>query len=140
MSDCKNTHKGHCLCGEISFEYWGKVNWCCHCHCESCRRNTSSAFTTFFGVPRKSYRFTGKKPGVYSSSPGQNRLFCTTCGAPVAFEGARYPDEIHFYMASLENPEILTPKFHVHYAEKLSWVELKDDLPKFDGFWEKQEK
>ena len=137
MPEHETLKKGRCLCGVTSFEYTGKENWCCHCHCESCRRNTSSPFTTFFGVPLSAYRFTGQHPGVYHSSPGQCRLFCTTCGTPIAFESTRFPHEIHFYAASLEHPENLTPQFHVHYAEKLPWIDLKDDLPKHSGFWKK---
>lgn len=137
MVDEKSVIKGRCLCGETTYEYTGKINWCCHCHCESCRRNTSSPFTTFFGVPLDAYQFTGKTPGVFNSSPGQRRLFCTTCGTPMAFESTRYPHEIHFYVASLENPEILIPQFHVHVGEKLAWIELNDDLPKHVGFFQK---
>ena len=134
MSKDTNLKKGGCLCGETTFEYSGKENWCCHCHCESCRRNTSSPFTTFIGVPNEAYKFTGKTPGMYESSPGARRMFCTSCGAPVAFEGDRFPHEIHFYASSLENPGDVKPTFHVHYAEKLPWITLDDDLKKHDGF------
>ena len=51
--------KGRCLCGRVSFEYHGPEIWRGHCHCESCRRNTSSPFTTWFGVSNSAYRFTG---------------------------------------------------------------------------------
>ena len=82
--------KGHCLCGAVSFEYEGPENWVGHCHCESCRRNTSSAFTTFMGVPNAAYRFTGIEPAVYQSSPGVRRLFCPKCGAPVAYDADKF--------------------------------------------------
>lgn len=122
--------RGRCLCGEVSFEYTGPENWRGHCHCESCRRNTSSPFTTFFGVPKIAYRFTGKQPSVYRSSPGVRRLFCANCGTPMAYESDRYPDEIHFYAASLADPAGFVPEFHVHWAEKVPWVTLADDLPR----------
>jgi hypothetical protein len=51
--------KGRCLCGRVSFEYQGPEIWRDHCHCESCGRNTSSPFTTWFGVSNSAYRFTG---------------------------------------------------------------------------------
>ena len=40
------SHKGRCLCGAVEFEFEGKPNWVAYCHCESCRRNTSSPTTT----------------------------------------------------------------------------------------------
>jgi|TARA_B100000809_G_C14881704_1_gene439425 hypothetical protein len=125
-----NIKRGRCLCSKTTFEYTGSENWCGHCHCESCRRNTSSAFTTFFGVPREAYHFTGAKPGVYESSKGVRRLFCTHCGTPMAFDADRYPNEILFYVVSLENPEELAPSFHLHFDERLSWTDIGDDLPR----------
>ena len=42
--------RGHCLCGQVTFEFTGSPLWCGHCHCESCRRATASPFTTWIGV------------------------------------------------------------------------------------------
>ena len=125
--------RGHCLCGAVSYEYSGPENWRAYCHCESCRRNTSSPVTAFFGVPRSAFRFTGKAPAVYRSSPGVRRLFCADCGTPMAYDSDRYPDEIHLYAASLEDPENYRPEGHVHCAERLSWFDVKDDLPRHPG-------
>ncbi len=123
---------GHCLCGQVTFEYEGPENWRGHCHCKSCRRNTSSAFTSFLGVPRTAASFTGRKPSVFASSPGVRRSFCGNCGTPMAYETDQYPDEIHFYAASLEDPANFRPDFHVHYAEHVSWADINDGLPRYD--------
>ncbi len=119
------------MCGEVTFEYSGAENWCGHCHCESCRRNTSSPFTTFFAVPNEAYRFTGRPPAIHHSSPGVRRLFCPKCGSPIAYDSDRQPDEIHFYPACMEDPGAYAPQFHVYYGEKLPWIEVSDDLPKY---------
>jgi hypothetical protein len=124
--------KGRCLCGAVTFEFDGPVNWSGHCHCESCRRTTSSAFTTFIGVPRKVCRFTGAAPQAYGSSPGVRRLFCGRCGSPIAYDAEAYPDEIHLYLASLEDPNAITPSSHAFYEEKLSWLEVDDGLPVYE--------
>lgn len=124
-----NLKHGRCLCGAVTFEYAGEENWRAHCHCESCRRQTSSPFTTFMGVPHGAWRFTGKAPSVYVSSPGVRRHFCGTCGAPVAFESDAFPDEIHFYAASLGDPADFAPQRHVHADEQLPWIHLNDGLP-----------
>ncbi|HIP78383.1 MAG TPA: GFA family protein [Kiloniellaceae bacterium] len=125
--------RGHCLCGAVSYEYDGPENWRGHCHCESCRRTTASPFTTFFGVDRTACRFTGAEPAVYHSSPGVRRLFCPTCGTPIAYESDRWPEETHFYAATLEDSRDFAPEFHVFWSERLPWVHLHDDLPKNDG-------
>jgi hypothetical protein len=127
-----SSKRGRCLCGEVSYEYSGPENWRGHCHCESCRRNTASPFTTWFGVPYAAFRFAGKPPKVYLSSPGARRSFCPNCGTPIAYEHEKYPGEIHLYAASLDDPTDFQPQFHVHYAERLPWVELADGLPRFE--------
>ncbi len=133
------TRIGRCLCGEVAYEFDGPMLWRAHCHCESCRRNTASPFTTFFGVAKDSYRFTGRSPSVYHSSPGVSRHFCANCGTPVAYESARWPDEIHFYAASLDDPAHFEPERHVHYEEKLPWIHLADDLPKIEGAYDPED-
>ena len=125
--------KGHCLCGQVTFEFDGPANWQAHCHCDSCRRNTSSPFTSFLGVPRTAARFTGVKPAVFESSPGVRRHFCGKCGSPMAYDADAYPGEIHFYAASLEHPEAFEPTSHVNHREKLPWVHLADGFKTYDG-------
>lgn len=127
------TTRGRCLCGAVRFEYDGPANWCVHCHCESCRRATSSPVTTYVGVPRDRARWTGAEPQTYASSPGVQRLFCGHCGAPMAYLSDRWPDEIHVFAASLEHPERLAPQAHVYHAERLPWFETADDLPRYPG-------
>ena len=125
------TTSGRCLCGDVTFEFDGPENWRAYCHCDSCRRNTSSPVTAFIGVPRGAFRFTGRAPAVYESSPGVRRLFCGRCGSPMAFDADRYPKEIHLYIASLNEPERFAPQCHVHTAEQLTWFDVKDDLKRY---------
>jgi hypothetical protein len=125
-----NTTRGRCLCGDVTYEYDGAANWRAYCHCESCRRNTSSPVAAFFGVSRGAFRFTGKPPAVYHSSPGVRRLFCGRCGSPMAYETDRRPGEIDLYAASLNDPEAYRPEAHTHAAERLSWFDVRDELPR----------
>jgi hypothetical protein len=59
------------------------------------------------------------------------RLHCPHCGAPVAYDADRFPDEIHLYLAALEDASGLAPQFHVFAGEKVPWITLGDDLPKY---------
>ncbi len=128
------TREGRCLCGAVTYEIEGPETWACHCHCESCRRQTASPVTTFLGIPLERFRWTGTRPKTYVSSPGVSRSFCPTCGTPMAFQADRYAGEIHLYAATLADPASFRPTFHVHYAEHLPWLVLADDLPRHAGF------
>ena len=121
---------GRCMCGDVRYFCEGEVLWSCICHCEDCRRQTASPFTAFFGVPSASFRWHGKTPSVYHSSPGVNRYFCSRCGTPMAFESARWPGETHFYIATLTGDHSIRPQRHVYWAEHLDWAEPADDLPR----------
>lgn len=125
------TVKGRCLCGAVEFEFTGVVNWVLNCHCETCRRATSSPMTTWVSVPNENFKFSKGVLSTYSSSPGVLRKFCSTCGSPLSYEGERMPGEIHLYVASLDNPSNLPPTCHVFESEKLSWFDVHDTLPRY---------
>jgi hypothetical protein len=123
--------EGRCLCGSIVFQYEGTPNWTLHCHCESCRRATSSPMTTWISVPRSTFFFTKGSPRYFASSPGVKRGFCENCGSPLTYESERVPDEVHLYVASLLAPASAVPSRHVFVSEQLPWFEVLDELPRY---------
>jgi hypothetical protein len=125
------TTTGHCLCGAVQFEYDGAPTATVHCHCESCRRQTSSPVATFVLVPRAALRFTCGEPREFASSPGVLRSFCGTCGSPIAYRTQRRPDIVDLFVGALTDPSSVSPTFHVHTAEQLPWFEVLDDLPRY---------
>ena len=123
--------EGRCLCGAVAFGYEGDPNWVLHCHCESCRRATSSPMTTWISVPRGAFAFIKGAPRHFRSSPGVRRGFCETCGSPLTYENERMPNEVHIYAASLSDPAGVVPSRHVFVAEQLPWLEVLDALPRY---------
>ena len=94
--------KGRCQCRAIEYEFEGKPKWVMHCHCEDCRRAVSSALATYIGVDIGQFRYLKGDPAIYESSPGVKRYFCSTCGSPMAYAGARWPREVHLFHGTLE--------------------------------------
>lgn len=126
------TLTGRCLCGQIRWRSPGPVLWAGHCHCDSCRRASSSPVTSFFGVGRDTVVWEGEA-AVYRSSPGGERGFCPGCGAQVFYRSDRWPEETHLYAATLEDPALFVPEAHYHFAERVPWLVVADDLPKHAG-------
>ena len=122
---------GHCLCRAIAFAYQGEARWTLNCHCESCRRATSSAMTTWLTVPRAAFRFTGGEPRYYASSPGVRRGFCAKCGSPLTYENESRPDEVDVLAGALDDPNLARPSAHLFAEEQLAWFETTDDLPRY---------
>ena len=77
--------RGHCLCGQICFAAEDPPDWVAHCQCESCRPQTASPFTTFFGIADGRWRWSGAEPSIWRSSPWVERFFCPRCGCPAAW-------------------------------------------------------
>lgn len=122
---------GRCLCQAIRYECTGEPILIAHCHCESCRRQTSSPLTTFVLVPRTTLRFTQGQPKEFSSSPGVWRSFCADCGSPIYYRTDRRPNDIDLYALTLDDAAAVAPDCHVHSAEQLPWFEVSDDLPRY---------
>ncbi len=125
------TTAGRCLCREIEYEYQGEPLEVLHCHCDSCRRQTSSPVATVVMVPRAALRFTRGQPKIYQSSPDVRRSFCAACGSPIAYETDLRPDMVDLFAGTLNDPATIAPTCHVHADEQLAWFEMLDDLPRY---------
>jgi len=51
----------------------------------------------------------------------------------MGFEAEHYPGGMHLYAASMDNPENYEPIFHVNYESKLPWLEMHDELTRYEG-------
>ncbi|MGI9349993.1 MAG: GFA family protein [Rhizobiaceae bacterium] len=117
----------------VRYSVKGDILWSSYCHCESCRRQTSSPVTAFFGIREQDMMFHGDSFSVYQSSPGVERGFCNKCGTPVSNSHGDRAGEINLYTASLDFPEKLPPAYHYHWDEHLPWLKIVDELPRFEG-------
>jgi len=124
-------HPGHCLCGQTRFTATGPPRWVAHCHCESCRRATGAPITTYASFKADGFTFAGEPPQVYESSPGVRRRFCARCGSPLTYDADRWPGEVHVHVSALERPGAVQPRLHAYVGERIPWLELHDDLPRF---------
>ena len=125
--------RGYCFCKRTSWEFDGEMSWGCFCHCDDCRRNCAAPVVAWLGVPLKDFRWTGVKPKTLESSKGVYRHFCKHCGTPMGFEADHYPGGMHLYAAAMEKPEDFVPSFHVNFQSKLPWLQIDDDLKKYNG-------
>jgi hypothetical protein len=123
---------GHCLCGNIQFQIEGEPVWSGYCHCESCRRITGSVVTSWIGIKDTDLVFTRGRPVKFEVA-GIDRGFCSTCGSTLTYEANRFPNYIQVHIGALDNPNSIKPLAHVHFAEKIEWFDVDDQLPRFEG-------
>jgi hypothetical protein len=124
---------GRCRCQAITYEFDVKPRWVAYCHCNSCRRSTGAPVAAYFCVMRADVRFPNGEPARFETSPGVFRSFCGKCGSPIAYEGEKYPGEIHFHLGSLEDASAFVPTAHTWVSDQLPWFEVHDELKRFAG-------
>jgi hypothetical protein len=95
-----------------------------------CRRAAGAPAVAWFSERRSGLRLTGTL-GAYASSPGVTRQFCPHCGTQLTFADARTPEEIDITTATLDDPELLPPEDHTFSENRLHWMQLGDQLPRY---------
>ena len=127
---------GSCLCGALSFECDLPSLWAGHCHCSQCQRYHGAAFVTWVGFNKDNFHLTSEDASDVSwfkSSDQAERGFCSKCGSSVLFRSERWPEEMHVCLANIEGSIDREPAGHVHTESRVSWIQLKDDLPEQTG-------
>ena len=121
---------GGCLCGAVRFQITAKPLAAHYCHCTMCQKWTGGPFEVGATVPFEGFSFTKDEPAAYESSPGNLRLFCGTCGSPLAARAAEDPKLILVHLGCLDDPNLFKPTVHSFTASQVSWCEIDDGLPR----------
>lgn len=121
--------RGGCQCQAIRFETDGAPRFVERCHCQSCRRATGGAFSTWVGFRDASVTWKAGQPMVYASSEGVARSFCQSCGTPLSYRGRKWPDETHFLLGVFDDPTAFTPTRDFCAEEALAWCAPPKEKP-----------
>ena len=122
---------GGCLCGQVRFELSQHPSFACHCHCRSCQRASGAAYVTWTTFSADSFSVTAGALTEHVSSPGVTRGHCSDCGTSITYAHADRAGEIDVTAASFDDSSFVTPQAHIWLEDKLPWVEINDDLPKY---------
>jgi hypothetical protein len=89
-------------------------------------------FTT---VPRDAFVVTqgADRMGRFKSTAFGERQFCLDCGAPLTIHVAHQADEIDIAAGSLDDPDAVSPGFHLYVGEAPAWQPVDDGLPQFEA-------
>jgi hypothetical protein len=112
------------MCGRVRFVARFPSRFCCHCHCESCRRAHSAGFVTWIGFPSPQVTVEAGAADLaaYESSPGTRRTFCRVCGTRLFFESARWAGETHVALATFDEAVDRAPEGHAFFDEHVAWI------------------
>ncbi len=136
MGDDPVTLTGGCMCGAVRYGTTGEPSRVLHCHCQSCRRHTGAPAATLAVFKADQIEFSGDDRKIYDSAPDVGRAFCANCGTSLTWETV-FGDEgpiCAIHISTFDNPDALTPTAHSFYPERISWFDVADDLPRYEGF------
>ncbi len=133
MTETLEKATGGCMCGAVRFEATGVPLSTNYCHCTSCRKHTGATVVTLVGYKIDRVRFTKGEHKIYESSPGVGRAFCGQCGTPLTWEGdgGEFGPLVELLISTFDDPNAFAPQGHLLHAERISWFETTDNLPRY---------
>ncbi len=124
-------HEGGCLCGAVRYRCAGDPTGVEYCHCGMCRRSAGAPTVAWAAFPAGAMTFTRGQPTLYASSERGRRGFCNRCGGALTFQWSDHPELIDVTVGSLDDPAAVPPRWHIFDADRIPWLTLHDDLPRY---------
>lgn len=120
------SHKGSCICGQVSFIVDGDLNPAIACHCQQCRKG-SGHYVVATAASRDAISVAGEVRW-YAYKPGILRGFCATCGSQLFWNNEK-DNTLSIMMAALDTPTGLTIEGHIYTDEKGDYYDIPPELP-----------
>jgi hypothetical protein len=136
------TWEGGCSCGEIRYRLASEPMFVHCCHCLNCQRQTGSAFVVNLLIEAERVEIVSGEPepvDVPRDDGSEQRIFrCPTCRIALYSEYGR--PQVRFVRAgTLDDPRGVTPDVHIFTRSKVGWVELPEDVPAVDVYYDRHE-
>lgn len=127
---------GGCLCGKVRYRLESAPFDAGWCHCRTCQLNSGAPGMVFASVPDGAWIVErgGEAIRTVQSSGFGHRGFCRECGTPLYMKVDHQPETIDFSVATLDDPDLIAPGFHIFWASRIKWFKPDDDLPRHDKF------
>jgi hypothetical protein len=124
---------GGCACGAIRYALRSRpfdTGWC---HCKLCRRTSGAPAVVFTTIPAGDFELVqgGDALRVWRSTSFGERTFCPICGSLLSIRIDYQPDTIDITAATLDQPELVTPEFHIFWQDAIAWAAFDDGLPRY---------
>lgn len=130
MSTTLSRAAGGCLCGAVRFEVQGTVTESGYCHCRTCQKQSGAPVVAWFAISPEGFRYVSGTPKKFRASAHATREFCGTCGTYLAFREDDASATLGVNTATLDDPNLVPPDFHIWHESRIMWFETADHLPR----------
>ena len=127
------SHEGSCLCGALQFRSSADPVEAGYCHCKMCQNLSGSAVLPWASFRVEHFSYVKGEPTIYRSSPHGQREFCDNCGSQIAFRTVNSPETVEINIGTLNDPEKVSPQYHIYNDGQISWFKIDDHLPRYPG-------
>ena len=110
---------GGCMCGAVRYEISERPMFGALCHCDRCRPQSGSAFSTVVFIKRSTLRLEGETTvfeDVGASGKRVGRRCCARCGSPLTTE-----------------PDVVPDLMELFVTRRRPWVKPVPGAQQFDG-------
>jgi hypothetical protein len=123
---------GGCACGAIRYALRSQpfdTGWC---HCKLCRRTSGAPAVVFTTVPTADFDLVqgAEALRIWRSTSFGERTFCQLCGSLLTIRVDYQPDTIDLTVATLDQPDLVPPGFHIFCQDAIAWATIDDGLPR----------
>ncbi len=122
---------GGCLCGALRYQVNDKPIDSGYCHCRICQRSAGAPVLAWATFSVQAFIYTQGIPSVYRSTPQYQREFCGSCGTQIAFRQIEGATTVDVTIASLDDPALLPPAYHIWTLSQIPWFDPLDELPRY---------
>ena len=125
------TYTGGCLCAALRYRSSVKPVEVGYCHCRMCQKLSGATVLPWASFATNAFSYTEGHPKIYSSSAHGQREFCADCGSQIAFRPTDNGATLEINVGTLDDPDAVTPQYHIWCASQVSWFDTADDLPRY---------
>ena len=127
---------GGCMCGAVRYKISEKPIAAALCHCDRCRPQSGSAFSTIIIIKRSTFELEGETTvfeDVGASGMRVGRRCCTRCGSPLTTEPDVAPEVMFVKAGGIDNNEWFQPVMELFVTRRRPWVAPVPGAQQFDG-------
>jgi len=130
------TLTGRCMCGAVTYNITEKPMVEGLCHCDRCRPQSGSAFSTVIFVHRSAVTTTGETADFEdagSSGLKVSRRYCPRCGSPLFTVPDVTPDLMMVKAGGIDSNEWFHPIWELFVGRRRPWVAPVPGAAQFEG-------
>jgi hypothetical protein len=133
--------EGRCTCGDVRYRLTAAPMFVHCCHCRWCQRETGASFALNAMIEAdRLVLMAGAAEGVLTptdSGHGQRIHRCPSCRVALwSHYSGSGPNVAFVRVGTLDEPDRVQPDVHIFTASKQPWVQLSDEVPAFDEFYD----